>query len=226
MPIVKDAKSLLKFSPSSLKPKKAKSAGKKGGVKKPKPPLGVTTRPKEDIEPFMGIRMPQVSQENPMWCWAACALMVADYLQLFSTPPTQEMIVESAFHTHDPMRSASGPEILGVYHKGHVGGVRIDCRLTGALTQMQLDDELTRDGGGVVQLAVRWDRFNEGAGGHVLMIAGFSPASTDSETFYFVDDPDGNTRFRVASFSGLMAAFNVGQGRGFWNESLLGFAEM
>lgn len=208
MPIVKPAAALLPLK--AARPKKATKSKKGTKTRRPAglptpaflPPGAVTGR----------LVATRTQPAGSQWCWATCAAMVADFLDL--DVPELEDIVQSAFNTSDLQRSANGPDIERVYEDGHVGGTPINCKyLDHVVDPERIDDALVSDM--VVQIGVRWHQ----GGGHVVLITGFSPDSTDDLTYYYVNDPDPAMVRRTATYAGLLSAF----GQGSWQETFSKF---
>lgn len=214
MPIVMPPKSLttLKATVDALVPPKPKAQKKPPGKLKVKPkrtggPVGVAgVTPHAGYEPYQYITY--VSQSpGRNWCWASCAVMVADFLGL-PTTDVKDVVRKQLGSLEDVPQSSA--QIASLYQSGNVGGSPIGCSVkSGPASQDQLDTALAYPI--PVQFGVTWN----GGGGHVMLIVGREVGG--GRTLYHINDPDPNTRERLVTYAGLVS------GEWAWRETIWAF---
>jgi hypothetical protein len=151
------------------------------------------------------ISIPHVHQEQPNWCWAACAQMVGAWANV-PMVPSQSAIVTSLKGSPQDV-TASGPEIVHLYTNVGVGGQRIPCkRIESHLGQANLDAEM--NDGVPVELGLFWST----GGGHVVLVVGSAPDDQFGTLYTVHDSISGVGRF---TYQGLTTAY----GKGRWGES-------
>jgi len=212
MPIERKGTALLALKrPRLKKPPEVDGAKKSPKAKGGKAKVASASLAAAMVQPFESIA--NVSQpKGSDWCWAACAVMVGDFLGVSPLPNVQEVVDNTpgnpGFNT--PLSAA---QIRTMYSSGAVGETPIGCAVMGPATQALLDAALNFPT--VVEYAVLW---NQG-GGHVMLIVGSDPSPQNGQMFYYINDPDPDTRERTVTFLGLQKAF----GKGKWNETIGGF---
>jgi len=218
MPIEKKGKALLALNRPRPKKLTAKVAGaKKGsGAGVAAAASVASTAAAAAQQPYESISV--VTQPpGSQWCWAACAVMVADFLEV-SPLPTVQSVAGNTPGNPGFTTALSAQQIRQMYLSGATGE-KINCNVlaapAGVATKSQLDGALSSPV--PVEVAILWNGVN--AGGHVVLVVGSDPSPVTGETFYYVNDPDPNTRERTVTYQGLVNGF----GHGHWNETVGAF---
>ena len=161
------------------------------------------------------INVPQIAQEQPNWCWAACIEMVLRY---YNDPIVQQCeLANELFGQSKCCSEPSSPEcnkpceiedISKLYSRSGVHSQFVDENVPFSTLQSEIDADRPVE-------VVFYQRQKKQ--GHLVIVRGWHIAET--EEFVHVNDPkDSNGASRIVAYSELLDAYGEGKWMYTWLE--------